>query len=265
MNIDSRMAELFHINDINISGINDDINKINAFQIYDEFWQGHIPDDHGIPGLKALAKMQNVNAWSTKCNYLIAYIKKDLTMCLKIIEEDEDIYLGYRISEKDKEKFYLIENIEYRLFTLCDVLAQMYNELFEIEKNIGKINHSYFFKKDFKGLILSRYNGDLADFVEKEIKEITNYFDDDNHYKYVKEKRNSFTHRENPHDAVIHNGGNNKLIVDHPLFELNECVKVFMWIYFRICTIEKLLFFMLKDMGLLTNYKVVGIEKMGEF
>ena len=91
MNIDSRMAELFHINDLNISGINNDIDKINTFQIYDEFWQGYIPDDQGIPGLKALAKKQNVNAWSSKCNYLIAYIKKDLAACLKIIEEDKDI------------------------------------------------------------------------------------------------------------------------------------------------------------------------------
>ena len=54
------------------------------------------------------------------------------------IPDDENLFLGYRISEKDQEKFYFIENVEYRLFNLCDVLAQMCNELFEVEKNIVK-------------------------------------------------------------------------------------------------------------------------------
>lgn len=264
MNIDKKFAELYHIDDIDITVIKGEIDKIKPFQIYDEYMQSYIPDDQGIPGLKAFSKKQNVNAWSSKCNYLIAHIKKDFLSCIKTIEEDENLFLGYRISEKDQEKFYFIENVEYRLFTLCDVLAQMYNELFEVEKNIGKINHSFFFKKDFKSLILSKYNGDVADFVSQEINKIASYFDDNDDYKYVKEKRNSFTHRENPHDGVILNGGKNKFLVDHPLFELNRCVKVFMWIYLRICTIEKLLFFMLKNIGILTNYEVIGVEKIDE-
>lgn len=134
MKIDKEIAELYHIDDIDITVIMDEVDKIKPFQIYDEYLQSYIPDNHGIPGLKAFSKKQNVNAWSSKCNYLIANIKKDFLSCIKTIEEDENLFLGYRVSEKDQEKFYFIENIEYRLFTLCDVLAQMYNELFEVEK-----------------------------------------------------------------------------------------------------------------------------------
>lgn len=120
--------------------------------------------------------------------------------------------IGFRISEKDKEKFYLLENIEYRLFTLCDVLAQMYNELWSIESHIKNINHSSFFcKKDIFTKILNEYKDkELQQFLSNEIKEIDNYFKKDTNYKYVAEKRNSFTHRENPHDCIILNGSKKK-------------------------------------------------------
>lgn len=250
-------------NNIDTSEIRNKLDKIKMFQIYDEAMQIHVPDDCDIPVLKAMAKKQNTNAWFSKCNYIIYYIKKDFEQCLKLIEEDEDLFVGFRISEKDKEKFYLLENIEYRLFTLCDVLAQMYNELWNIESHIEKINHSFFFsKKDFSIKILNKYKDkELQHFLLNEIKEIDKYFKKDMNYRYVAEKRNSFTHRENPHDCVILNGSKKNIIIDHPLYELNECTKVFEWLYLRICTVQKMFFYMLYNMGVLPNYRIVGVEK----
>lgn len=46
-------------------------------------------------------------------------------------------------------------------------------------------------------------------------------------------KRNSFTHRENPYDCIILNGGKKKFLINHPLYELNQCISVFVWIYFN--------------------------------
>lgn len=250
-------------NDIDTSDVRNILNKMKMFEIYDEVSQIHVPDNCNIPILKAMAKKQNTNAWFSKCNYIIYYIKKDVDQCLKLIEEDEKLFVGFRISEKDKEKFYLLENVEYRLFTLCDVLAQMYNELWNIESHIEKINHSFFFsKKDISTIILNRYEDkELQQILLNEIEEINQYFKDDINYKYVAEKRNSFTHRENPHDCVTLNGSKKKNIIDHPLYELNMCIKVFEWVYLKICTVHKMLFFMLKNMGVLQNYRIVGMEK----
>lgn len=250
-------------NNIDITTIRNKLNKIKKFTIYDEFVQSYIPNDCGILGLRLLSKQQNVNAWSSKCNYLINHIKNDFEKCLLLIEEDEDYFIGYRISEKDEDKFYYIENIEYRLFTLCDVLAQMYNELWDIEKNIGRINHSFFFsKKEIPIKISTQYKDEnLKDFLIKEVNSIVEYFKENEDYKYIAEKRNSFTHRENPHDCMILNGGKKKVLVDHPLYELDKCMNVFIYTYLKICTVEKLFFFMLKDMGLLEEYEIIGIDK----
>ncbi len=250
-------------NNIDTSEIRSNLDKIKMFQIYDEGTQIHVPDDCDIPIMKAMAKKQNTNAWFSKCNYIVDYIKKDFEKCLKLIEEDETLFVGFRISERDKEKFYLLENIEYRLFTLCDVLSQMYNELWDVERNTGKINHSFFFsKKEISKKILNKYtDSELQQLLLNEIKEIDDYFKNDINYRYVTEKRNSFTHRENPHDCIILNGSKKKIIIDHPLFELNECLAVFEWLYLRICTVQKLFFVMLKNMGVLPNYKMIGIEK----
>lgn len=264
MKIDNEMAELFNIDNIDTTDIRTILNKIQPFTIYDDFGQIYVPKNCKNAVLNKMSKEQNINAWSYKCNYLIEYIKEDFEKCLKIIEEDKDLFVGYRISNIDKTKFYLLENIEYRLFTLCDVLAQMYNEFFEIEKNIGKVNYSWFFKrKEFKNKISIKFNTkDLRQFMFKEIETISKYFESDIHYKYVAEKRNSFTHRENPHDCYILNGGKKKFVIDHPLYELNECIKVFEWTFLKICTIQKIFFFMLKDMGLLTEYSILKKEKM---
>lgn len=90
-----------------------------------------------------------------------------------------------------KEKFYLLEDIEYRIFALCDVLAQMYNKLLNIENNIGKINHSFFFsKKEVSVKIVSTYkNLELQKFLSEEILEIVEYFSNDKNYKYIAEKK----------------------------------------------------------------------------
>lgn len=261
MKIDNDVTK--QANNIDTADIRNILDKIRMFEIYDVGTQIHIPDNCNDPSLKAMAKKQNTNAWFSKCNYIIYYIKKDFDQCLKLIEEDENLFVGFRISEKDKEKFYLLENIEYRLFTLCDVLAQMYNELWNIESHIKNINHSsFFYKKDIFTRILDEYKEkELQQFLSNEIKEIDNYFKKDINYKYVAEKRNSFTHRENPHDCIILNGSKKDILVDHPLYELNRCVKVLEWIYLKICTVQKLFFMMLKNLGVLPNYKIIGIEE----
>lgn len=92
------------VNDIDTSEIWNILSRIKFFIIYDEYVQSYIPDDYGNPGLKAISKRQNVNAWSSKCNYLINHIRKDFERCLKLIEEDQDLFVGFRISEKDKER-----------------------------------------------------------------------------------------------------------------------------------------------------------------
>lgn len=51
------------------------------------------------------------------------------------------------------------------------------------------------------------------------------------------------------------------ILIDHPLYELNRCVKVLEWIYLKICTVQKLFFVMLKNLGVLPNYKIIGIEE----
>lgn len=251
------------VNNIDTSEIRGILDKIKMFELFDNHVQIHVSNDCKDSMFKAMAKKQNTNAWFSKCNYIMYYIKRDFEQCLKLIEEDKNIFVGYRISEKDKEKFYLLENVEYRIFTLCDVLAQMYNELWNIENYIEKINHNFFFaRKEILAKVIDEYeDSKLQQFLLNEVKEIDEYFKNDKNYKYIAEKRNSFTHRENPHDCVILNGSKKNIVIDHPLYELNECVNVFRWIYLKMCTVKKMLFFMLKKMGVLRNYKIIGVEK----
>ena len=118
------------------------------------------------------------------------------------------------------------------------------------------------FLREISAIVLNKYkNKEIQQFFLNEINEIDKYFKKDKNYRYVSEKRNSFTHRENPHDCVILNGSKKTIIIYHPLYELNESIKVFEWLYLRICTVQKKFFCMLKNMGVLQNYTVVGVEK----
>lgn len=113
------------VNDIDTSEIWNILSRIRLFIIYDEYVQSYIPDDYGNPGLKAISKRQNVNAWSSKCNYLINHIRKDFERCLKLIEEDQDLFVGFRISEKTKRGTFVRKLLTKR--NICSILVIINN------------------------------------------------------------------------------------------------------------------------------------------
>src|SRR5690625_1229888 len=100
--------------------------------------------------------------------------------------------------ENEKKAFYYIENMLFRTNTLWDMLAQLCNILWKINKPINKIYTSSFFHDCSQGKNAKLFAQDVY-----------NYFvEDDNvkgdlerwegNFKYTKEYRNKMTHRNSP-------------------------------------------------------------------
>lgn len=112
-------------------------------------------------------------------------------------------------SANENLTFYFIENVVYRTSVLWDLLAQLYNVLW----NIGKKSHQIHAKNFFTKLNEKKeYQQETADIVL--------YFNekgDDGHYCFVKDYRNQLTHRISPNISTIPSNSEDGLR-HHPLY-----------------------------------------------
>lgn len=263
---EERYLKLLKIDDIKVDDVLSKLNSIQEFWLFnDKISQFYVGTDvsmlQDIPGMKIMARRQNAIAWFEKSNYFIKYIKHSVNKTLEILDSDTSKFVPFRVSEINEQEFYYVENAEYRLFSFCEILAQLYNDFFELKIPIHAINHRKFFKNNRKQIINKikslKYNDEIKNIIIREVDNIIKFLNKDISYNYLVEKRNSFTHRENPHSFTILNGiSKNNFLVDHPLYEIKNVVEVLEKIYLYICTVYKLYFFEFKRYGLLDKYEI---------
>lgn len=244
------------IEDLNKSQLLSEIKVIEKFPLFlNDSMKFHGKSIKGYKMFEILSRMQDANTWLKKCNYLFNGVNKSVITALDLIDENE-LFVPFRVNKKDENTFYFIENSLYRLFSLWDVLAQLYNWYFSLIPETKGIHYNRFFNNNsFNEKIEAKLYEELkykevVELVKKQYQEINEYIQEKDelingvwkgHHCYLKEIRNKFTHRENPHDFTILNNGNESLkLPDAPLFEINRVIKDYVQVYFFICQVFKL-------------------------
>ncbi|MGE6719557.1 Cthe_2314 family HEPN domain-containing protein [Peribacillus frigoritolerans] len=190
---------------------------------------------------KELIYLNDIDGWLRNLNYIIEQINKSGEMVLEILNKQEERTHSFWGIE-DREAYYYIENIMFRLTILWDILAQLANDVFEVKEPIDGIHYKTFFIRHSKQ---SKSNEEIYIIAE----EIKNYLDEnegDNtenpwkgNHKYVNNLRNSFTHRLNPHLVNFHNGIFNRkeneksgiTLPTSPLYELKRILEDYVQVY----------------------------------
>ncbi|MBN1050121.1 hypothetical protein [Clostridium botulinum] len=198
-----------------------------------------------------MTEMQDLNCWIKKDNNLIYGISRSVDDVLDIISDIEYKFFPFSKNDKDQECYFHIENAEFRLITMWDVLAQIFNLYFNIDKPIYRIKYKELFKKEnVKHInVNNRYEGKDVDSINNTLKkyflDICLYLDEDISYdektlkcygnhKYLSEDRNSFTHRKNPHEfSILHSDKNrNQLTLpEAPLYIVKRLIEDYMFLY----------------------------------
>lgn len=173
-----------------------------------------------------LAIIQNIDSWLSKGNNLIFGINVSLNSAMNYDKDiDYDNYNPFKSDVNKNYTYYFIENAIYRISSLWDVLAQICNDFFECNKNIGDINADDFLKSEFIKRC-NKYN-ELAEQTNKDItkyinEEISRDFSDEKHFwkgnhKYLRKIRNELIHRNDPHSITVLNSNKS-----NPKFELPQ-------------------------------------------
>lgn len=263
---EERYLKLLKIDNIKVDDLLHKLNNIQEFWIFnDKISQFYVGNNvsmlQEIPGMKIMGRMQNSIAWFEKSNYFIKFIKYSINKTVEILNSDTSTFVPFRVSEINEHEFYYVENAEYRLFSFCEILAQLYNDFLELKIPIHTINHRKFFQKNRKQIINKikslKYNDEIKNVIIREVDNIIKFFNSDISYNYLVDKRNSFTHRENPHSFTMLNGiSKSNFLVDHPLYEMKNIIEVLEKIHLYICTVYKLYFLEFKGYGLLDKYEI---------
>lgn len=263
---EQRYLKLLKIEDIKVADLLHKLDSIQEFMLFNnkisQFYAGTDASMlEKIPGMKIMSRMQNSVAWFEKSNYFIKFIKYSINETIEILNSDTSTFVPFNVSEINEHEFYYVENAEYRLFSFCEILAQLYNDFLELNIPIHTINHRKFFQNNRKQIVNKikslKYSIEIKNVIIGEVDAIIKYLDEDCSYNYLVDKRNSFTHRENPHSFTMLNGiSKSNFLVDHPLYEIKNIVEVLEKIYLYICTVYKLYFFEFKGYGLLDKYEI---------
>lgn len=160
---------------------------------------------------KSFAKFKYVNdidGWLRNINYLIEQINMSVSIVINLIEKNDNSKHYFR-DDTNKKAFYYTENIMFRLTALWDLLAQLCNNVYQLNENSDSISYKSFFKKYSvdtlnKNASLNKLAKSVKDYINENDEDSFNNPWKGNH-KYVNELRNSFTHRLNPHIFTFHN------------------------------------------------------------
>ncbi|MFC3801022.1 Cthe_2314 family HEPN domain-containing protein [Cohnella sp. GCM10012308] len=123
-----------------------------------------------------------------------------------------DVYDSFSMfksgSEDEFKAYYYIENGIFRIATLWDILAQIYNLLYQCDLDNNKIHYYRFFEK------LSKSENSIAKVTAQSLIDYFNETPDGNYegntrwignHKEVNNYRNKMTHRNSPDETVLSN------------------------------------------------------------
>lgn len=107
--------------------------------------------------------------------------------------------------KNEKKAFYYIENMLFRTSTLWDMLAQLCNIFWKINKPINKIYTSSFFHDCSKGKNAKPFAQDVYKYFEEDDNVKGDLERWEGNFKYTKEYRNKMTHRNSPSTTTLSN------------------------------------------------------------
>lgn len=254
---------------INIETLKSNINEIKEIpQIFTDIIQYLIIEPQNSID-KLLSEIQEVNCWIKKINYLIYGINKSVLSLLQIVEKEDYIFFPFSRNNTDDECYFHIENAEYRLITMWDTLAQIYNMFYKMGNPIDKINYKKIFNSKNTKLIDTKKRFNMIDnkvdsMCKKQFVNICCYIREDIKYnkengncrgnhKFLSEDRNSFTHRKNPHEFSFLNSNEDKKsfeLPEAPLHIISRLIEDYVVLYQYINFILKYyeLYFELKGL-----------------
>jgi Cthe_2314-like HEPN len=190
---------------------------------------------------KSLVYYNDVDSWIRNINYINEQVKGTAELLLKVLEKNKDVNPSFSGIE-NREAYYHIENIMFRVSILWDLLAQLTNATFRLNENVDEIQHRKFFTKYSANVRKKELIYPLA-------KSVDDYFEEDDcdqvkdpwkgNFKFSKNLRNSFTHSLNPHMVNFNNAkfkrgvnankGSN--LAMHPLYETKRILEDFISVY----------------------------------
>jgi len=250
------------IDQINLSELREKLKLAIPFPLYLNDAFKFIGKSHGMGPLEILSRMNDANTWMKKCNYLIEGISRSFLVAADFIDQNEKIFVPFRISQEDRTVYYFIENGIYRLFSLWDTLAHLYHFYYNLDFETEKIHYFQIFNLDYKRTfmrkakckideIVTKPNDNFVHFIEQRFIEICRYVRQKNafvdgqwkgNHRYLKNIRNQFTHRDNPHDFSSLNYIQQGIMMpDAPLLELKRAIDDYVTVYEYICDVWKLI------------------------
>lgn len=122
--------------------------------------------------------------------------------------------------------YYFLENAIFRISTLWDLLAQIYNIKYDIIKDIKKVNYFKFFNERINTHSLSLIDKDQVIKIKRYLNEMDNMDLDgiwEGNHKHVNEYRRKMTHRNAPSISTISSYDIN--LKSNPRFELKRTVE----------------------------------------
>ncbi|NRR04788.1 hypothetical protein HP570_21475 [Brevibacillus sp. RS1.1] len=251
-----------HIDQIELSTLRKNLKLIIPFPLYLNDAIKFIGRPHGVRSLDVLSRMNDANTWVKKCNYLFEGISKSFLIAVDFIDQNEKLFVPFRITQDDRTVYYFIENGIYRLFSLWDTLAHLYHFYYELDFETEKIHYFQIFNLDYKRTfmgkvqckideIVTKPNDNCVYFIEQKFIEICHYIRQKNEYvngqwtgnhRYLKNIRNQFTHRDNPHDfSSLNYAQQGVMMPDAPLLELKRAIDDYLTVYEYICNVWKLI------------------------
>lgn len=228
-----------------------------------------------LPSDFILSEMQDVNCWTRKINHLIYGINKSVIDAINVTQEESYKYFPFSKNDMDQECYYHIENAEFRLIALWDILAQLFTLYFRLPGKVAKVKYKEVFdKKNIKKInVDKRYktgdNNAINHLLQNQFSIICEYIREEIRYdeetakcfgnhKYLSEDRNSFTHRNNPHEFTILNSENKMpSLPDAPLHIIKRLVEDYMFAYDNLYRILKVYWIFFEHLG----FKVEGNKK----
>lgn len=110
-------------------------------------------------------------------------------------------------SGNERKALYYIENMIFRTSTLWDMLAQLCNVFWKINKPIDKIYTGSFFHDCSQGKNKKSFAGDVHNYFKEEDEVKSDMEPWKGNFEYIKEYRNKMTHRNSPNITILSNFG----------------------------------------------------------
>lgn len=112
-------------------------------------------------------------------------------------------------TENEKKALYYIENMIFRTITLWDMLAQLCNVFWKINRPIDKFYTVTFFHDYSQGKNMKPFAKDVYNYFSEEDELKRNKECWKGNFEYTKEYRNKMTHRNSPNITILSNFGVN--------------------------------------------------------